>query len=181
MSEAAPTFHARGPGGSQQTTKSRVSGLAVPAAPLSDAPRRPEAPRLPEAYVPDSTGGARAWPRPAYEDVFRPIIEAPQDRPYVVAQLGQSLDGRIATLTGESRWINGDPALDHLHRLRAHVDAVVVGIGTAVADDPILTVRRGRRAEPGARGGRPPRPPQRPGPLPRGRRQGALRYWSTRA
>lgn len=70
------------------------------------------------------------------------IIEAPADRPFVVAQLGQSLDGRIATPTGESRWINGDGALDHVHRLRAAVDAVVVGIGTALADDPLLNVRR---------------------------------------
>jgi diaminohydroxyphosphoribosylaminopyrimidine deaminase / 5-amino-6-(5-phosphoribosylamino)uracil reductase len=70
------------------------------------------------------------------------IREAPADRPFVVAQLGQSLDGRIATPTGESRWINRDAALDHLHRLRAAVDAVVVGIGTVVADDPLLNVRR---------------------------------------
>ncbi|MGI9524663.1 MAG: RibD family protein [Hyphomicrobiaceae bacterium] len=73
---------------------------------------------------------------------FDSINAAPANRPFVVAQLGQSLDGRIATLTGESRWINGDAALDHVHRLRAHVDAVVVGAGTAVLDDPQLTVRR---------------------------------------
>ncbi len=70
------------------------------------------------------------------------IMAAPADRPFVVAQLGQSLDGRIATPAGESRWINGDCALDHVHRLRAAVDAVVIGIGTALADDPLLTVRR---------------------------------------
>ena len=79
--------------------------------------------------------------RPRYDDIFVPLLNAPPDRPFVVAQLGQSLDGRIATVTGESQWINGRPALDHLHRLRAHVDAVVVGIGTAKADDPALTVR----------------------------------------
>jgi diaminohydroxyphosphoribosylaminopyrimidine deaminase / 5-amino-6-(5-phosphoribosylamino)uracil reductase len=70
------------------------------------------------------------------------ILTAPADRPFVVAQLGQSLDGRIATPTGESRWINRGAALDHLHRLRASVDAVVVGIATVVADDPLLNVRR---------------------------------------
>ncbi|MGI9479976.1 MAG: RibD family protein [Hyphomicrobiaceae bacterium] len=80
--------------------------------------------------------------RPRYDDIFLPLLNAPADRPFVVAQLGQSLDGRIATVTGESRWINDWPALDHLHRLRAHVDAVVVGIRTAEADDPALTVRR---------------------------------------
>src|SRR3954463_7555481 len=70
------------------------------------------------------------------------IRAASPDRPYVVAQLGQSLDGRIATVSGDSRWINGADALDHLHALRAAVDAVVVGVGTVVADDPQLTVRR---------------------------------------
>lgn len=73
---------------------------------------------------------------------YRTIIDAPASRPFVVAQLGQSLDGRIATPTGESRWINGDAALDHVHRLRAAVDAVVVGVGTVAADDPLLNVRR---------------------------------------
>ena len=63
-------------------------------------------------------------------------------RPFVVAQLGQSLDGRIALPSGESRYINGPAALDHLHRLRAAVDAVITGIGAVIADDPQLTVRR---------------------------------------
>lgn len=62
--------------------------------------------------------------------------------PFVLAQLGQSLDGRIATPSGESKYINGPHALDHLHALRASVDAVLVGVGTVVADDPMLTVRR---------------------------------------
>jgi diaminohydroxyphosphoribosylaminopyrimidine deaminase/5-amino-6-(5-phosphoribosylamino)uracil reductase len=73
---------------------------------------------------------------------FTPFLRADPGRPFVVAQLGQSLDGRIATMTGESRYISGSGALDHLHGLRAHVDAVVVGIGTVLADDPLLTVRR---------------------------------------
>ncbi len=60
----------------------------------------------------------------------------------VLGQLGQSLDGRVATTTGHSHYINGPAGLNHLHRLRALVDAVVVGIGTALADDPQLTVRR---------------------------------------
>ena len=69
------------------------------------------------------------------------IKAAPTDRPFVVAQLGQSLDGRIATRSGDSRWINGAAALAHVHRIRASVDAVVVGVGTAISDDPELTVR----------------------------------------
>jgi riboflavin-specific deaminase-like protein len=70
------------------------------------------------------------------------VRQARRDKPFVVAQLGQSLDGRIATVTGESRWINQPSALEHVHRLRATVDAVVVGVGTVVADDPLLDVRR---------------------------------------
>lgn len=60
----------------------------------------------------------------------------------VVGQLGQSLDGRIATVTGASKFINGDDGITHLHRLRAVSDAVIVGAGTASEDNPRLTVRR---------------------------------------
>ena len=76
------------------------------------------------------------WP------VYGPLIRQAQDnQPFVLGQLGQSLDGRIATASGESHYINGPAAIVHLHRLRALVDAVVVGVGTAIADDPQLTVR----------------------------------------
>jgi len=74
--------------------------------------------------------------------VYRPLLEplsAGQSR--VIGQLGQSLDGRIATVTGQSRDVNGAVAFVHLHRLRALCDAVIVGVGTAVADNPRLTVR----------------------------------------
>jgi riboflavin-specific deaminase-like protein len=84
-----------------------------------------------------SAGSSHSRPDP-----YEPVRLAPADRPFVVAQLGQSLDGRIATPTGESRWINQASALDHVHRLRATVDGVVVGVGTVVADDPLLNVRR---------------------------------------
>jgi riboflavin-specific deaminase-like protein len=60
----------------------------------------------------------------------------------VVGQLGQSLDGRVATESGHSKYVNGPGGLVHLHRLRTLVDVVVVGVGTAIADDPQLTVRR---------------------------------------
>jgi riboflavin-specific deaminase-like protein len=60
----------------------------------------------------------------------------------LVGQCGQSIDARVATATGHSHYINGVGGLAHLHRLRALVDAVVIGVGTATLDDPLLTVRR---------------------------------------
>jgi riboflavin biosynthesis pyrimidine reductase len=77
-----------------------------------------------------------------WERIFGPLRAGQVDDLLVVGQIGQSLDGRAATATGHSQYINGTEGLDHLHRLRALMDAVVVGVGTAVADDPLLTVRR---------------------------------------
>lgn len=61
--------------------------------------------------------------------------------PYVAMKLATSLDGQMRDHTGISQWITGEPARTHGHRLRAQFDAVVTGIGTALADDPRLTVR----------------------------------------
>ena len=92
---------------------------------------------IPEAFR------ALTFPLPApWEELFGPLRHGRIDDLVVVAQIGQSLDGRVATETGHSHYINGPAGLAHLHRLRALVDAVVIGAGTALADDPQLTVRR---------------------------------------
>jgi diaminohydroxyphosphoribosylaminopyrimidine deaminase/5-amino-6-(5-phosphoribosylamino)uracil reductase len=64
-----------------------------------------------------------------------------EQRPFVVWKVAATLDGRVAAADGTSRWITGDQARAAVHRLRATCDAVVVGSGTALADDPQLTVR----------------------------------------
>lgn len=94
------------------------------------AARRGAAPPLP------SLGGALA-------ELYLPLLRHfAEHGSLVVAHLGQSLDGRIATASGASQWITGDDDLLHTHRMRALADAVVVGAGTVSADDPLLTVRR---------------------------------------
>jgi diaminohydroxyphosphoribosylaminopyrimidine deaminase/5-amino-6-(5-phosphoribosylamino)uracil reductase len=79
---------------------------------------------------------------PPWQDIFGPLRKGVIDDLVLVGQCGQSIDARIATPGGDSHYINGAAGLDHLHRLRALVDAVVIGVGTAIADDPQLTVRR---------------------------------------
>lgn len=72
--------------------------------------------------------------------IYAPL--ARRDRgPVTIGQIGQSLDGRVATVAGDARDISGPDGLKHLHRLRAISDAVVIGVRTALHDSPRLTVR----------------------------------------
>jgi diaminohydroxyphosphoribosylaminopyrimidine deaminase / 5-amino-6-(5-phosphoribosylamino)uracil reductase len=120
------------------------------------AVRRPAAPdRKAPGRSRNGSGAASSWapvpttfrsanrslPRP-WEHIFGPLRRGQIDDLVVVGQCGQSIDARIATASGHSHYINGEGGLIHLHRLRALVDAVVIGVGTAIADDPQLTVRR---------------------------------------
>ena len=117
---------------SQGTQKETTSG----------ADRDGEVPALDSwAFVPELIR-TQMVPLPRHwEAIFGPLRGNAQDELFVVGQIGQSLDGCVATASGHSRYINGPAGLTHLHRLRSIVDAVVVGVGTALADDPRLTVR----------------------------------------
>lgn len=61
--------------------------------------------------------------------------------PWVICKWAQTIDGRVATRLGESKWISGERARARVHRIRARVDAIITGIGTVVADNPLLTAR----------------------------------------
>ncbi len=83
------------------------------------------------------------WSAAAREmfDLYRPLLALQPGQRYVLGHLGQSIDGRIATSSGDSCFINGKQNLVHMHRLRALCDAVVVGATTVLSDDPQLTTR----------------------------------------
>lgn len=90
------------------------AGIAVSCGPLTA-----EAERLNEAYFKHKRTG----------------------RPFVTLKMACSLDGKTATRTGDSRWVSGEAARERVHQMRDRVDAVMVGVGTILADDPQLTVR----------------------------------------
>jgi diaminohydroxyphosphoribosylaminopyrimidine deaminase / 5-amino-6-(5-phosphoribosylamino)uracil reductase len=78
--------------------------------------------------------------------ISRPFIKRiTTGLPWVIAKWAQTIDGRIATRTGESKWISGEQSRRRVHRLRARVDAIITGLGTVLTDDPLLTAREARR------------------------------------
>jgi diaminohydroxyphosphoribosylaminopyrimidine deaminase/5-amino-6-(5-phosphoribosylamino)uracil reductase len=153
----------------EETTASRVAGreaawtLVLAAARLADALDRTEGTGsfavddrgglTPVAT--DAPGAVLAWrpghgwcsrvaptdPRADLLDLYLPLCSATVRRPIVVGHLGQSLDGFIATESGDSQFVTGQANVVHMHWLRGLCDAVVVGAGTVAADDPQLTTR----------------------------------------
>ena len=117
---------------------------AVPRGVLEPGPRRVAHRTRPELWLDLSESGgweASVPPTPDARDLFDLYLPLTCGPDFVIGQLGQSLDGRIATVSGRSQYITGPEDIRRLHRLRALVDAVILGAGTVAQDDPQLTVR----------------------------------------
>ena len=81
--------------------------------------------------------------------INRPFIKhISTGMPYVTYKCAMTMDGKIATVTGESRWISGEDSRRYVHKMRARMDAVMVGVDTVIADNPELTVRHVRGRSP---------------------------------
>lgn len=80
--------------------------------------------------------------REAAEQLNAPYFKRlAHSRPWIIAKWAMTLDGKIATRNGHSRWISGEASRQCVHQVRGQVDAIMVGIGTVLADDPLLTAR----------------------------------------
>ncbi|WP_050930280.1 bifunctional diaminohydroxyphosphoribosylaminopyrimidine deaminase/5-amino-6-(5-phosphoribosylamino)uracil reductase RibD [Aestuariivita boseongensis] len=118
-----------------------AAGIARVVAPVEDSDARVAGQgfaQLREAGIEVTTG---ICPDEAAADHVGFFLKTDLGRPWVTLKLASSFDGRIATATGQSQWITGPQARRRVHAMRARHDAVMVGAGTARADDPSLTVR----------------------------------------
>ena len=121
----------------------------TPTAEAFDRQARPVTGADPDAVLLHDTPGWRPTAHYTFTDdaaylfdLYLPVCTAPDNRPFVIAHLGQSLDGRIATESGASCYVTGPANITHLHRLRALCDAVIVGAATVQCDNPRLTTRQ---------------------------------------
>ncbi len=97
--------------------------------------------RLREAGITVEVGLGEAWERSARQLNAPYLKRLRAGRPWVHAKWAMTLDGKIATRTGQSKWITGETPRAHVHKLRGRMDAILVGRGTLIADDPLLTAR----------------------------------------
>ena len=138
---------ARRADGLESAGASRAFALASEESSADDSPLVSVPPNHPEVIL--AWQPATGWdlrlpatdPRHPHIDLYLPICSATRARPITVGHLGQSLDGFIATLSGDSQFVTGPANIRHLHRMRALSDAIIVGAGTVAADDPQLTTR----------------------------------------
>ena len=109
---------------------------------------------------PDVTGGGNAFLKEKGLEVVSGVCEAEArqlnevfvkfirtGRPFVVLKCAATLDGQIATRTGDSKWVTGELARQHVHAVRHAMDAILVGKGTVIKDDPSLTTRLGKEED----------------------------------
>jgi 3,4-dihydroxy 2-butanone 4-phosphate synthase/GTP cyclohydrolase II len=140
----------------------KVSGLRVAGAVVSEVVSLPTAAHHRNVPYLDTKALRLGHVRPKGTPLVRPSpaelpvdatallgqVRPRHDRPFIVLKYAQSLDGRIATATGDARWISGEAERRISHALRAACDSVLVGVGTVIQDDPQLTVRMVAGASP---------------------------------
>lgn len=101
--------------------------------------------RLRAAGIEVEMGVRRSEAEALVADFYTHALEG---RPYITLKAAVTLDGHMAARGGDSRWITGDAARRHAHRMRDRADAILVGVGTVLADDPALTVRHIKGRDP---------------------------------
>jgi len=133
--------HGKTPPCTEALIKARVSRVVAAITDPSPAVDGRGLRRLRDAGI-DVTLGLLA---PQAAELIAPFAtRARLGRPYVIAKWAQSLDGKLVTRAGRSKWISCPQSRRYVHRLRAGVDAILVGAGTVAADDPLLTARNVR-------------------------------------
>jgi diaminohydroxyphosphoribosylaminopyrimidine deaminase/5-amino-6-(5-phosphoribosylamino)uracil reductase len=139
------THQGRTPPCAPRVVESGVRRVVIATTDPNPLVRRRGVARLKRAGIAVTTGVEGGAARELIRAFARHVVSG---RPFVRLKLAASADGRIATRTGEARWITGPPARRLVHDWRNEMDAVLVGVDTVIADDPELTCRRPRGRDP---------------------------------